>query len=202
MRSRRVLPYFSWSRPAETSASLPVIEDRFPAIFELHRLFYSKLEPLSDRDTIDQGIAGFLDHVQKPNLQDFAKQTELLTGNKVVQIECINDDSIVTGLDAALDGIDSIIVISFDSLRTDQAANKAEIGAIKRFLDDPDHLIFVCPHYDIGEAEDLVEEARAERQLAEHRHHGDQHSTAAGFRRRRAQIAGGAWRAGRESLRP
>jgi hypothetical protein len=173
MSNRRVLLYFAWSRPAETSAPLAVIEDRFPAIFELRRLFYPKFEPLSDRDTIDQGIAGFLDHVQKPNFQDFAKQAEALTGNKVVQIERIADDGTMTRLDAALDGIDSIIVISFDSLRTDQAASKAEIEAIKRFLDDPDHLIFVCPHHDIGETEDLVEEARAERRLTEYRHHGD-----------------------------
>jgi hypothetical protein len=173
MSTRRVLLYFTWSHPAETSAPLTVIEDRFPAIFELRRLFYPNFEPLSDRDTVDQGIAGFLEHVQKPNFQDFATRAEALTGNKVVQIERIAHDGAMTGLDATLDGIDSIVVISFDSLRTDQAANNAEIRAIKRFLDDPDHLIFVCPHHHIGAAEDLVGEARAERQLAEYRHHGD-----------------------------
>jgi hypothetical protein len=173
MNSRRVLLYFTWSRPAETSAPIAVIEDRFPAIFELRRLFYPKFEHLSGRDTIDQGIAGFIDHVQKPNFQDFAKHAETLTGNKVVQIERIADDGTTTRLDAALDGMDSIIVISFDSLRTNQAASVVEVEAIKEFLDDPDHLIFVCPHHDIGEAKDLVEEARTERQLAEYRHHGD-----------------------------
>jgi hypothetical protein len=35
MRGRRVLLYFAWSRPEETGAPLAVIEDRFPAIFEL-----------------------------------------------------------------------------------------------------------------------------------------------------------------------
>jgi hypothetical protein len=173
MRGRQVLLYFAWSRPAETGATLAVIEDRFPAVFELRRLFYPKFEQLSDRDKIDQGIAGFLDHIQKPNFQVFAEQTEALTGNPVIQIERIIDDGAMTPLDSALDGVDSIVVISFDSLRTDQAATTAEIDAIKHFLNNPDHLIFVCPHHDIGEAAGTRGEDRTERQLAEYRHHGD-----------------------------
>jgi hypothetical protein len=173
MSGRRVLLYFAWSRPGETGAPLDVIEDRFPAVFELRRLFYPKFEPLSDRDTIDQGIAGFLDHVQKPNFDGFVERAESLTGERVTQLERIADDGAITQLDGALDGIDTIIVISFDSLRTEQAASAAEVEAIKHFLDNPDHLIFVCPHHDIGEAQNLMGEARTERQIAEYRHHGD-----------------------------
>jgi hypothetical protein len=173
MRGRKVLLYFAWSRPAETSAPLAVIEDRFPAVFELRRLFYPKFEPLSDRAKIDQGIAGFLDHIQKPNFDAFAEQTETLTGHRVIQVERISDNGVMTPLDSALDGADSIVVISFDSLRTGQAATTAEVEAIRLFLDDPDHLIFVCPHHDIGEAQGTVGQGRVERQLAEYRHHGD-----------------------------
>jgi hypothetical protein len=173
MRDRQMLLYFAWSRPAETSAPLAIIDDRFPAVFELRRLFYPKFEPLSDRGKIDQGIAGFLDHIQRPNFQAFAEQSEALSGHKVVQIERITDDGSMTPLTGALDGVDTIVVISFDSLRTDQAATIAEIDAVKRFLDNPDHVIFVCPHHDIGEAEGLAGEGRVERQLAEYRHHGD-----------------------------
>src|SRR5580658_6991130 len=173
MRRRQVLLYFAWSRPAETCAPLAVIDDRFPAVFELRRLFYPKFERLSDCGTVDQGIAGFLDHIQKPNFQAFAEQTEVLTGEAVIQIERITDDGRLKSLDGALAGVDSIVVVSFDSLRTDQAATAAEIEAIRRFLDDPDHLIFVCPHHDIGEATGSVGEDRAERQLTEHLHHGD-----------------------------
>jgi hypothetical protein len=39
MSNRQVLLYFAWSRPAETGAPLAVIDDRFPAVFELRRLF-------------------------------------------------------------------------------------------------------------------------------------------------------------------
>jgi hypothetical protein len=173
LRARQILLYFAWSRPAESGAPLAVIEDRFPAIFELRRLLYPKFERLSDRNQVDQGIAGFLDHIQKPNFQAFAEQAEALTGRKVIQIERITDDGAMTPLNGALDGVDSIVVISFDSLRTDQAATTAEIEAIRHFLENPDHLIFVCPHHDIGEAVGLVGEDRVELQLAEYRHHGD-----------------------------
>jgi hypothetical protein len=173
MRARQLLIYFAWSRPAETSAPLAVIDDRFPAIFELRRLFYPRFEQLSDRDQIDQGIAGFLDHIQKPNFQAFAEQTEGLTGRKVMQIERVSDDGTLTPLEGALASVDSIVVISFDSVRTEQAATTAEVEAIRRFLDIPDHLIFVCPHHDIGESADSVAANRVEHQLAEYRHHGD-----------------------------
>lgn len=173
MRGRQILLYFAWSRPAETGAPLAVIDDRFPAIFELRRLFYPQFERLSDRDKADQGIAGFLDLIQKPNFQAFAEQTEGLTGRKVIQIERINDAGTMTPLDVALDGVDSIVIISFDSLRTGQTASTAEVEAVRHFLGNPDHLVFVCPHHDIGEAGGMVEERRLERQLAEYRHHGD-----------------------------
>jgi hypothetical protein len=173
MRGRQVLLYFAWSRPAETSAPLAVIEDRFPAVFELRRLFYPTFERLSDRRRVDQGIAGFLDHIQKPNFQAFAEQTEAQTGRQVIQIERVIDDDAMTLLDSALAGVDSIVVISFDSFRTDQAATTAEVEAIRHFLDNPDHLIFVCPHHDIGGAAGSMGEDRVDRQLAEYLHHGD-----------------------------
>src|SRR5271154_5329633 len=102
MHSRRVLLYFSWSRPAETGAPLTVIDDRFPAVFELRRLFYPKFEGLVDRDRVDQGIAGFLDHIQKPNFAAFIEQAEALTGNPVIQVERVGDDGIETQLDDGL----------------------------------------------------------------------------------------------------
>jgi hypothetical protein len=173
MKDRKTLLYFAWSRPAEISAPLAVIDDRFPAIFELRRLFYPKYESLADGGKIDQGIAGFLDHVQKPNFEGFIALAEELTGCKVREIERVSDAGAMTLLDAALEGVDSAVVVSFDSLRTGQAATAAEIAAAKHFLDDPDHLLFVCPHHDIGEADGMAGEGRLERQLAEHRHHGD-----------------------------
>jgi hypothetical protein len=79
----------------------------------------------------------------------------------------------MTPLDHAVDGVDTIVVISFDSLRTGQAATTAEVQTIRHFLDKPDHLIFVCPHHDIGEAIGSAGEERVGRELVEYLHHGD-----------------------------
>jgi hypothetical protein len=83
---------FCLESPAETGAPLAVIDDRFPAVFELRRLFHPKFESLSGRGDVDQGIGGFLDHIQKPNFVAFAEQAEALTGNPIIQVERVNDD--------------------------------------------------------------------------------------------------------------
>jgi hypothetical protein len=171
---RRVLVYFAWSRPGETDAKILDIDDRFPAIFELRRLFFPEFEPLSDPEKVDQGIGGFLDHVQKPNFTAFVEQAAKQTGHAVVQIERVMDNGASTLLDdAVIHDIDTIVIISFDSLRTAQAASASEIQAVRGFLSESDHLVFVCPHHDIGEAEALTGEALLERRTAEYRHHGD-----------------------------
>jgi hypothetical protein len=100
--SRRLLLYFSWSRPGEAGAPLLDIDDRFPAIFELRRLLYPTLEDLSNPEHVDQGIAGFLDHIQKPNFAAFAELAEALTGREPVQIERVGDDGVENQLDDAL----------------------------------------------------------------------------------------------------
>lgn len=174
MSDRRLLLYFSWSRPAETGASLVDIDDRFPAVFELRRLFYPKFEDLSDPLRFDQGIAGFLDHIQRPNFATFAELAEELTGSATIQIERVGGDGVLNRLDDALiGGADTIVVISFDSFRTNQEAQTKEVEAITRFLDNPDHVLFVCPHHDIGEVPDASAEERRDREIAEHLHHGD-----------------------------
>ncbi len=171
---RRILLYFSWSRPGETGAPLDEIDDRFPALFELRRLFYPRYEPLADPAHVDQSIAGFLDHVQKPNFEAFAALGETLTGRPVAQVERVLDDGTLRLLDAALIGeADTIIVISFDSFRTGQAAAQSEIDAVRRFLDRPGSLIFICPHHDIGDLPALSGEMLVETQTAEYLHHGD-----------------------------
>ena len=174
MTDRQVLLYFAWSRPAETGAPLAVIDDRFPAVFELRRLFYPDFEALADPDQVDQGVAGFLDHVQKPNFLVFAEQAQTQSGRAVRVVERVADDNVTTQLDEALlAGVDTIVVISFDSLRTGQSAARAEVDAVEQFLGHPDHLIFVCPHHDIGETSEATAEARLALQSAEHLHHGD-----------------------------
>lgn len=174
MSDRKLLLYFSWSRPAETGAPLVDIDDRFPAIFEVRRLFYPKFEGLSDPSRFDQGIAGFLDHIQKPNFAGFAQLAQDLSGNATVQIERVGDDGVRNRLDdASIGSADTVVVISFDSFRSDQQAEPNEVEAIRRFLDNPDHVAFICPHHDIGDVPDVSAEDRRDREIAEHLHHGD-----------------------------
>jgi hypothetical protein len=174
MSARRVLIYFAWSRPDERHAPLTEIDDRFPALFELRRWFYPKFESLSDARQIDQGIGGFLDHVQKPNFAAFVALARAKTGNPVVEIERVLDDGTEQPLRwSLLEAIDTLVVISFDSMRTRQRATADEVAALRRFLDDPDRVVFLCPHHDIGNEADLAPDEVRARQEAEFFHHGD-----------------------------
>ncbi len=157
----------------EVAAPLGVLEDRFPALFELRRLFWPRYEQFADSGRFDQGIGGFLDEIQLANFKLFADLASSWTGNPVRTVErktnagaCLLDAEFLTG-------VDTLIVISFDSPPTDQRASAAEIDAIRSFLDDPDHTLFVCPHHDIGNPEDVPETERLARQEIEFHHHGD-----------------------------
>lgn len=173
MAGRQVALYFSWSRPDEVDASLGILENRFPALFELRRLFWPRLEQFADPFKYDQGIGGFLDHVQLANFTLFADSVGSWTGNPVRRAERRTAAG-VCALDARfLAGVDTLIIISFDSSRAQQHASEAEIAAIRSFLDDPDHTVFVCPHHDIGDADELAPGARLARQELEFHHHGD-----------------------------
>lgn len=174
MVQRNVLVYYAWSRPGEIGAPFGVIENRFPTLFESRRLAYPRFEELSDPSRFDQSVAGFLDHIMKPNFAAFVELAGAQTGEPVVQIERVADDGRLTTLDAGvLETVDTLVVISFDSFRTSQNAEGAEVDAVRRFLAQPDHLVFVCPHHDIGDVPDLPHDERLERQLAEFLHHGD-----------------------------
>lgn len=174
MTGRKILVYYAWSRPAEAGARLEIIENRFPTLFETRRMAFPRFAELSDPVRFDQGVAGFLDHVMKHNFTAFIETAEQLTGQPVTQLERVADDGGLTLLNAhTLQGVDTVIVISFDSLLTGQQAQSAEVAAVRAFLEDPDHLICVCPHHDIGDVTELNGDALLARQTAEFLHHGD-----------------------------
>lgn len=171
---RKVLLYFAWSRPQETGAPLAVIDNRFPALFESRRMLNPRYEALSDPQRFDQGIGGFLDFIQRQNFVAFVELARARCGSTVAEAERGGDDGAQRPLDDDLLGsADTVIVISFDSLRTAQTASAQEVTAVQRFLADPDHLLFVCPHHDIGVVPDLPHDERMALQLAEFTHHGD-----------------------------
>jgi hypothetical protein len=173
MADRQVALYFAWSRPDEVAAPLGILENRFPALFELRRMFWPRYEQFADAVKFDQGVGGFLDHIQLPNFQLFSEQAASWTGHPVRFAERRTEAGL-RALDAEfLAGVDTLIIISFDSAPSEQRASNAEIRAIHSFLDDPDHTLFVCPHHDIGNADGLPEGERLARQEVEFHHHGD-----------------------------
>ncbi|WP_245412162.1 hypothetical protein [Methylocella silvestris] len=110
----------------------------------------------------------------KPNYTAFVEQTGAATGTAVLEVERVDDSGELTPLDGAiLERVDTLIVVSFDSLRTGQQASGAEADAVRRFLDNPDHLVFVCPHHNIGEASNLSDSERLQLQETAFLHHGD-----------------------------
>jgi hypothetical protein len=174
MLARRIAIYYAWGRPDETGAPLDVIENRFPALFESRRMLYPRFEELSDPSRFDQGIAGFLDHIMKQNFTEFVRLGEAVTGHPVVEIERVGEGGRLTPLRPdSLENIDTLVVISFDSLRTHQQATQPEIEFVRSFLSVPDHLVFIGPHHDIGEEDSGSHNELVARQVADFLHHGD-----------------------------
>ncbi|WDS35815.1 hypothetical protein [Pseudoxanthomonas sp.] len=174
MRHRKLAIYYAWSRPDEVSAPLGVIEDRFPSLFESRRMLFPRYEAFSDPDQFDQGIGGFLDCIMRRNFVELVRMAGALTGHPVIEIERIDGDGRFTPLDAqALGDADTLLVISFDSLRTAQQAGPDEIECVRRFLSDPRNLACISPHHDIGSDAADSHDARLAGQVAAFLHHGD-----------------------------
>ena len=169
---RRIAMYFAWDRTAETTAPPGDLDNRFPALFEVRRLFWPAYESLA-HTAGGQGIDGFLEAIFLQNFARFGEQAAALTGRPPRQIQRRWAEG-EAPLDAALlDKIDTLIVISFDSQRTGQGATEAEISAVRAFLARPETMLFVCPHHDVGDTDGLSPDVARERQVSEFRHHGD-----------------------------
>jgi hypothetical protein len=146
MIGRNILMYFPWSRPDEEGAPLGNLDNRFGALFELRRLQWPKFEALADIERFNQGIAGFLDNILLQNYSLFREDIRIRAGNAVRVVERCTSDGKVMLLDGDfLDSVDILIVVSFDSQRTHQTPGESELAAVRKWLDDPGHTLFVCP---------------------------------------------------------
>jgi hypothetical protein len=168
---RRITIYFAWDRAAEAAAPLSILDDRFPALFEVRRVFWPTYEALGSAIVPEQGIAGFIDHIFLPNFRLFAQLTQSWTQEPVRILHRRSNGATVL-LDAQVLGdCDTLIVISFDTRYSSQEVTPAETVAVREFLSHPNHTVFVCPHHDIGDAGDQPESLAI--QKAEFEHHGD-----------------------------
>ena len=144
--------YYAWDRQGETSAPLGVIDNRFPALFESRRMLYPRYAEFADPQRHDQGIGGFLDHIQRPNFAAFAALTASLTGRACLEVERAGADGIPLPLThELLRDVDTLVLISFDSARTGQQPSDQELAVLRGFLDVPGNLLAVAPHHDIGD---------------------------------------------------
>jgi hypothetical protein len=174
MAGKSILMYFPWSRPDEEGALLGNLNNRFGTLFELRRLQWPKYEHLADIERFDQSIAGFFDNILLQNYSLFREDMRIRPGNVVRIVERRTSDGKVTLLDGDfLDSVDILVIVSFDSQRTGQHPNESELTAIRNFLDDPGHTLFVCPHHDIGNVDGVPDNEVLTTQEVEFRHHGD-----------------------------
>jgi hypothetical protein len=174
MIGRNILMYFPWSRPDEEGAPLATLDNRFGALFELRRLQWPKFEELADIKRFNQGIAGFLDNVLLQNYFLFREDIRIRSGNVVRLVERCTSEGKVTLLDGDfLDNFDILIIVSFDSQRTNQHPSEAELASVRRFLDHPAHTLFICPHHDIGNVDGVPSNEVLATQEVEFHHHGD-----------------------------
>ena len=83
---RRIAMYFAWDWIAETSAPLGELDNRFPALFEVRRLYWPAYETLAHAAG-GQGIDGFLEAIFLQNFARFGEQVAALTGQPLRQIQ-------------------------------------------------------------------------------------------------------------------
>ena len=171
MSGRNVALYSAWNRPDEANAELGVLDNRWATIFEIRRVNWPRSERLAG-PAIDQGIEGTLQYQVLENYRVFAERMQAWTGNSPRIVERIAATQTLLDEDF-LASLDTLIIISLDSWRARQTAKPQEIAAVKAFLANPDHSVFVCPHHDIGNVDGLAAEETLTRQEAELLHHGD-----------------------------
>jgi hypothetical protein len=168
---RRIVMYFAWDRTAEAAAPLAVLDDRFPALFEVRRLFWPAYEALGVEEVPEQGIDGFIEHYFLANYRLFAQLAESWTQQPVRVLHRRSAAQPILLDREVLSQCETLIIISFDTRHSGQEVTAAETSALREFLAHPDHTVFVCPHHDIGDMEDPAESLAT--QKAEFEHHGD-----------------------------
>ena len=134
--------YFAWSRPDEENAQLGTLENRFTALFEARRIQWPRQEHLADPGKFDQGIAGFLDHILLANFAMFTDFASSLTGNSVRTAQRQTRAAHTALSSQWLVGVDTLIIISWDSNRSKQQATSEELQAVRALLDKPGSTVF------------------------------------------------------------
>jgi hypothetical protein len=171
---RRFALYFAWDKQEEARRPLEMLNDRFPALFELRRAAWPMLRSLQDGE---QGIAGFLDRIVLGDFEMFLGVVAEETGVAPYVIASRDLDGTAHSLsEALLGGTHTLIVVSLDHFRTSQEPTTDDLAEVRAFLARPETVLVVCPHHYIGGDDDGETDGDGEifhRRVEEHRHHGD-----------------------------
>ena len=166
MAGRRFLIYFCWDRSRECDVDLGVLDERYPALFELRRAAWPHFEHAAPPEH-KQGIAGFLDDVILEDFRELAATLERTTGVAPRLVERKRPDGLVPLDEKLLREVDTLLLVSLDHFRTEQRPSAGELAAVRSFLARKGSCLFASPHHDLGRTDSVA--GREEELL----HHGD-----------------------------
>jgi hypothetical protein len=170
---RRIGIYVTWSRPLENNAQLGVLENRFPALFELRRVAWPHFEKARE---LDQGVAGFLDNVILTGFSRFREVVKEETGAEPILVERVDAKGKANPLtDDLLGKLDTLVLLGLDHFANEQRISDSELSAVQRFLRREGTCLIASPHHDVGATETPGAPSPSEVAVlaAERAHHGD-----------------------------
>ncbi|MEV4379981.1 hypothetical protein [Streptosporangium sp. NPDC049644] len=166
---RRLSIYVAWSYPAEASADVTRLDDRFSTMTEVRRVQWPAYEDpqWSDPLRFQQGIAGGLELFFWGWLP-FQQFVEERTGFQVPVYQRVDQAGFHTPLDErVLADTDTLFVWGLDHMITGQDATPSEVEALRDWLTREGTCLALGPHHDVGASDDM-----AVRNM-EYHHHGD-----------------------------
>jgi hypothetical protein len=166
---RRFSIYWTWSYPWEANRDVTELDNRFSTMTEVRRVGWPNFEATPfDRMNFLQGIAGTLELFHRSTIR-FQEIAGEITGQPVAVYQRIDQAGYKLPIDQRiLDDTDTLLVFGLDHLVSEQAADAAEIEAIRDWLRRDDTCLLLAPHHDVGVTTDLSQRQQ------EYLHHGDE----------------------------
>jgi hypothetical protein len=160
--------YWTWSYPWESNRDVTEMDNRFSTMTEVRRVAWPSYEtPEWSAAQFLQGIAGTLELFHRSTIP-FQELAGEATGHPVAVYQRIDQAGYKLTVDErVLADTDTLLVFGLDHAVAEQAAEQAEVEAIREWLKREDTCLLLAPHHDVGFTEDMKQ-----RQL-EYRHHGD-----------------------------
>jgi hypothetical protein len=171
---RHFVFYFSWDRPQETDPheidpvhGLARLENRFPTMTEVRRAWWPLSDAFRQIRPGPQDIDAVLAMVLGAFLGDCTEAIRQHTGVAPWVVERQIGPTSIIHLGEQLSRANTLVIMSFDHLRTRQEPTPAEVKWVRSFLARPENCLVVCPHHSVGGSGEFAD------QRAEFFHHGD-----------------------------